>query len=114
MLCLIFFVIFRRAIAEILEFNAETPAGIVESIGLNKIIKEEQGISELNTNIQLTSKLEETFKKIMNDFEKEKPIKHIAFLTCNYYEDLFTTYALADIAKKLKGYKVSVGNINKK
>lgn len=51
------FALDNHGVLKILEFNSETPAGVVESIGINKIIKEELNIAYYDPNDNLKSNL---------------------------------------------------------
>jgi glutathionylspermidine synthase len=96
---------------KIFEFNSETPAGLVESIGISEIIKEELQIPYINPNAHLREHIKDVFSKILKDFSKEKEIKNIGFLSSSYYEDLYTTKILSDICKDVGDFNVITGNI---
>lgn len=96
---------------KILEFNSETPAGLVESIGVNSIIKKELKIEDKNPNETLRSDIKESFKFILKDLKNKKTIKTIAVVTSWYYEDIYTTELVADILRELNEYKIIFGNI---
>lgn len=95
---------------KLLEINSETPAGIVESIGLSRIIKEELNIQYENPNENMVSIIREEFLKILKDYEKINPIINIGILSSTYYEDWYNTKMLYRIIKDSK-YKVHMGNI---
>ena len=119
------FVLDNNCDLKILEFNSETPAGIVESIGITKIIKEELNLNYINPNDKLKNNIKSVFRKILNDIENNKnivnaklndkpnvyPIKNIAFVSTNFYEDLFNTSILHDILKEEGNYNLIIGNI---
>ncbi|MEG2289798.1 MAG: glutathionylspermidine synthase family protein [Clostridium sp.] len=96
---------------KILEFNSETPAGLVESIGITKIVKEELGLEYINPNEGLKDNISVIFKKILKDIKMNKEVKNIGFVSTNYYEDLFNTSILHDILNEEGEYNLIVGNI---
>ncbi|SFB43169.1 glutathionylspermidine synthase family protein [Clostridium frigidicarnis] len=105
------FALDNNGVLKILEFNSETPAGVVESIGINKIIKEELNISYCDPNNNLRDKIKNVFYKILKDFSSNINIKNIGFLSTSYYEDVFTTSILSDICSELQDFNIIVGNI---
>lgn len=96
---------------KILEFNSETPAGLVEAIGIQKIVKEELGINNININEYLSNKLKENIKCIVEDYKKIKSINTIGILSTTYFEDWYNTEIIYDLFKEL-GYDVIMGSIN--
>lgn len=94
----------------LLEFNSETPAGLVESIGVSKIIKEELNIKLENPNEDMPNTVKNVFHKILKDYEKIKPIKNIAILSTTYYEDWYNVSAIYNIVKDIP-YNIIMGNI---
>ncbi|MEG1254243.1 glutathionylspermidine synthase family protein [Clostridium sp.] len=105
------FVLDNNGDLKILEFNSETPAGLVESIGITKIVKEELNLEYINPNEGLKDNVSATFKKILKDIKKNKEVKNIGFVSTNYYEDLFNTSILYDILKEEGEYNLVIGNI---
>lgn len=95
---------------KLLEFNSETPAGLVESIGISKIIKEELNIKYENPNEYMEDLLKNQFHKIIKDYEKVKGINNIAILSSTYYEDWYNTSAIYNAVKDLP-YNFRMGNI---
>lgn len=95
---------------KLLEFNSETPAGLVESIGISKIIKEELNIKYENPNEDMEDLLKNQFHKIIKDYEKVKKINNIAILSSTYYEDWYNTSAIYNLVKSLP-YNITMGNI---
>lgn len=96
---------------KILEFNSETPAGIVESLEIGKFLSEELSLNYRNPNEDLREKIKCILKDIISQIEKEKEVKNIAVVTCWYYEDIYNTNVICDILKELEGYNVIFGNI---
>ena len=96
---------------KILEFNSETPAGLVEAIGLNSIVKEKLNIEYENPNENLKNHIRETFSSILEELKKNKKIKNIAVVTSWYYEDIYTSKLIAQILEELKEYNIVFGNI---
>lgn len=95
----------------ILEFNSETPAGIVEAIGLNTLIKEHIYIENENPNKNLKNCIKQSFVNILEQLKNTKDIKNIGVVTSWYYEDIYTSKLIAQILKELDGYNVTFGNI---
>lgn len=96
---------------KILEFNSETPAGLVEAIGLNAIVKEKLNIEYDNPNEDLRKHIRESFYSILEDLKKNKKIKNVAVVTSWYYEDIYTSKLIAKILEELKEYNIVFGNI---
>ncbi len=96
---------------KIFEFNSETPAGLVESIGISNIIKEELKLPYKDPNSNFKEDIKNILSKILGDFSKKKPIKNIGFLSSSYYEDLYTTNIVSEFCKELGEYKIITGNI---
>lgn len=95
----------------ILEFNSETPAGLVESVGGNAIIKERLKLEYKNPNKDLKRYMINTFSNILNELKKKKEVKNIGVVTSWYYEDIYTSKLIAEILRELDGYEVIFGNI---
>ncbi|NRT89990.1 glutathionylspermidine synthase family protein [Clostridium beijerinckii] len=96
---------------KILEFNSETPAGLVEAIGLNSIIKEKLNIKYRNPNVNLKEHIKKSFFNILEELKKIKKVKNIAVVTSWHYEDIYTSNLIAEILKELNEYSVIFGNI---
>lgn len=95
---------------KLLEFNSETPAGIVEGTALGSLIKEELHIPYSDPCKDLAGRIKENLQKIIREYELIKEIKTIGFLTLTYYEDWYTTKAIHDLVKDLP-YEFVIGNI---
>ena len=95
---------------KLLEFNSETPAGLVESMGISKILKEELSIKYENPNEYMEEILKNQFYKIIKDYEKVKEINNIAILTSTYYEDWYNCKAIYNVVNHLP-YNITIGNI---
>lgn len=104
-------VITQEGNLKLLEFNSETPAGIVEGIVLSSLIKNELKIPYDDPSEHLSQKLKNNLCKIIREYELVKEIKTIGFLTSTYYEDWYTTLALYDLVKGLP-YEFVIGNIH--
>lgn len=57
---------------KILGFNSETPAGLVEAMGLNSIVNEKLNIKYDNPNENLKNYRREAFSHILVEFKKQK------------------------------------------
>ncbi len=96
---------------KILEFNSETPAGLVEALGIAPLISKEYSLSYKNPNEHLREKITDVLKNIINDIEKKKRVYNIAVVTCWYYEDIYNTGVISDILKELGTYNIIFGNV---
>lgn len=96
---------------KILEFNSETPAGIIESLEINSFIKREFSLDYKNPNEKFREKIKLILKKIIEDIEIKKVVKNIAVVTCWYYEDIYNTNIIAEILKEFKNYNIIFGNV---
>lgn len=96
---------------KLLEINAETPAGLAESLYIDRIITEELGIKEENPNVELRSKIVDQFKKIVNDYSKTRSIQTIGVLTSTYYEDWYTAKSLYKVLSEEMSYDFVIGSI---
>lgn len=95
----------------ILEFNSETPAGFVESMGINSIMKSRLYIKQEDPNVNLKNSIKNVLKNIINEIEKHKYIKNIAVVMSWYYEDIFNTNVISEILKECGSYNIIFGNI---
>ncbi|NOV74087.1 glutathionylspermidine synthase [Clostridium saccharobutylicum] len=57
---------------KIMEFNSETPAGLVEAIGVNSIVKDKLNIKYDNPNEKLRKNIKESFACILEEIKKRK------------------------------------------
>lgn len=96
---------------KILEFNSETPAGLVEAIGVNSIVKEKINIDYDNPNENFRENIKKTFKHIIEEIEDYKTVKNIAVVTSWYYEDIYNTNILREILAEFNDYNIIFGNI---
>ena len=95
------FVIDNNGELKILEFNSETPAGLVEAIGLNSIVKEKLNIQYDDPNTSLKKDIRKSFYSILEDLKKNKKIKTIGVVTSWYYEDIYTSKIIAQDRKSV-------------
>lgn len=96
---------------KILEFNSETPAGLVESMGVPLILREKFNLGYKNLNENFRQSIKDTLKSILKQLEKQSYIKNIAVVTSWYYEDIYNTKVVADILKECGDYNVIFGNV---
>ena len=100
---------------KILEFNSETPAGIIESTMITELINNEiykNKTNIINPNVNLIYSIKIVFKDLINSLKSKSNIKNIAFLCTSYYEDLFNTSILIEILKdELEDISLLFGNI---
>ncbi|ERI91802.1 glutathionylspermidine synthase [Clostridiales bacterium oral taxon 876 str. F0540] len=95
---------------KLLEINSETPAGLIESLYIDNVIKAELNINKSSANEELKSKIIKQFTKIIEDYSKEHSIKTIGFLSSTYYEDWYTANTLYKTLKELP-FEFVVGSI---
>jgi glutathionylspermidine synthase len=94
-----------------LEINSETPAGIMESMALNDVIKSELAIKLNDPNKSLVKLIREAFTCIVNDYNKYKPVRNIGFVTGSFNEDWYNTKLLSELLKDMS-YNIIVGEIS--
>ncbi|MDT8718872.1 glutathionylspermidine synthase family protein [Clostridium sp. 19966] len=105
------FVIDEGGKLKLLEFNSETPAGLIEEIALGPIIKKKLNIDYKNPSEKLKDKIRKNIEKIISDYSKIKDIKTIGFLTSTYYEDWYTTSIVKEVVSDLP-YDMVIGSID--
>lgn len=105
------FAVDNNGALKVLEFNSETPAGLVESIGISNIIKEKLNIKYEDPNENFRKCIKKSFNSILKDLKKNKTIKNIAVVTSWYYEDIYTSKIIAKILEELREYNIIFGNI---
>jgi glutathionylspermidine synthase len=96
---------------KLLEFNSETPAGLLESTALNEIVRKKLTIEHKNPNENLARQIRDSFYSIVKDYERIRPVNNIALLSSTYYEDWYTTSTLYNIVKELP-YNFILGSID--
>jgi len=82
---------------KLLEFNSETPAGIIESIGLNSLIKDTVKITYRNPNENMAQQLKNQLNQIIGIYKNKSTINNIGFASLAYPEDFYNTKFLFDI-----------------
>ncbi len=91
---------------KLLEYNAETPAGLLEGTGLNKLVAEAAGAKGYSLgqdpNRGLKQLIQEEFIRIIQDFSRQREIKTIGFVSSTYYEDWQHTRCLFNLARELQ------------
>ncbi len=102
-------VIDTKGCLKLLEFNSETPAGMLESLVLCKMIKEACDCNELNPNEDMSARISEVFGKILDDYKLKG--KNIGIVSTTYYEDWYNTSALFDCIKNLP-YNFVIGEVS--
>ena len=105
------FVVDNLGKLKIVEFNSETPAGLVESMAIPNILKDKLNLKLVNPNENFRSDIKVTFEKILNQLQEQGEIKNIAVVTSWYYEDIYNTKIVYDILKELGDYNVVFGNV---
>ncbi|MBK1813074.1 glutathionylspermidine synthase family protein [Clostridium sp. YIM B02505] len=88
---------------KVLELNAETPAGVCESLVVDKlyydriIINKNLKINRIND--KLASLLKEQFYKILEAARSKKTVSTVAIVSATYYEDWYTINSIYDAVK---------------
>jgi glutathionylspermidine synthase len=96
---------------KLLEFNSETPAGLMESTVLNEYIQRELGIEDKNPNTEMKQMIRECFLKIIGDYKKHLDIENIGIVTSSYSEDWFNTTIIYDQLKNTC-FNIQIGEIS--
>jgi len=105
---------------KLLELNSETPAGLMESIVLNPVIKKQLNITAEDPNQQMNKLICKCFIDIVNDYQKVNDIKKVGFVTSTVGEDWYnTTIILKQLQNlpynfelgEMSGLKASQGKI---
>lgn len=96
---------------KLLEFNAETPGGLLESIILSRLIKQRLNLNDPDPNEQLGSLLAGTFEKIVKDYGKFKEVRNIGLVSSSYHEDWYNTTILMEQIKDLP-YHFILGEVS--
>lgn len=96
---------------KILEFNSETPAGLVESIGINSILKRKFNLEYDDPNEKLKESIKITLRNIIDELKAHRKIKNIAVITSWYYEDIYNTKIVMDILSECGDFNIIFGNI---
>ncbi|MGE5627678.1 MAG: glutathionylspermidine synthase family protein [Solirubrobacterales bacterium] len=105
------FVMDNEGKLKILEINSETPAGLVESVGIQNIIHEDLSIPYININENLKENIKKSFEKILDDFSKKGQMKNIGFVCTSYFEDWYNTEMLMKIINESGKYNLFLGNV---
>lgn len=96
---------------KLLEFNSETPAGLMEGLVLSRIIKNRLEIDLTNPNEQLKNLISDSFSKIVYDFTKHNAVSNIGFVSTPYYEDWYNTAILMEQIRHLP-YNIMHGEVS--
>lgn len=97
---------------KLLEFNAETPAGIIDAAVLNDLILQAgKATNCLNPNTMLPDRIKAQFQAILASCEKKRPIRTIAFVSLSYPEDYDNTRFLFDQLSALP-YRFLFGEVS--
>ncbi len=105
------FVIDNNGELKILEFNSETPAGLVEAIGVNSVVSKELKVKYVDPNENFRNEIKDVFSHILEEFKQYKKVKNIGVVTSWYYEDIYTSKLIAEVLKELQQYNITFGNI---
>lgn len=86
---------------KLLEFNSETPAGIMEATVLNELIYKRFYNEYTNPNADFKEAIRSSFVNIIKDCQRKHLVKNVGFVSTIYYEDLYNTSSILDIIKDL-------------
>lgn len=86
---------------KLLEFNSETPGGLLESIVLNSLIRKRLNVKGHDPNAALGTLIKDTFSKIIADYSQVHAIRNIGIVSSSYHEDWYTTMTLFEQIKDL-------------
>lgn len=86
---------------KLLEFNSETPAGLMEALVLNEMVREKLGWDYLNPNQQMGTQISDTFMNILSQYSKVKEIRNIGIVSSAYNEDWYNTTILYEQIRHL-------------
>ncbi len=96
---------------KLLEFNSETPAGIIEALGINRFIKYKYLVDYLDPNENLRKNIKEALESIIQKLNRKRNVKNIAVVTSWHYEDIYNTSIIAELLREFEKYNVIFGNI---
>ena len=105
------FVVDNNSNLKLLEFNSETPAGIIESLGANEFIQKKYLIDGYNPNEKLRENIKQALGSIIKRLSKDRKIKNIAVVTSWHYEDIYNTNIIVQVLKEYKDYNIIFGNV---
>jgi glutathionylspermidine synthase len=94
---------------KLLEFNAETPAGLMESTALAGLIAERLGRE--NPNRDLVRRIRDAFDTILRDFSRGQTVKNVGLVSGAYYEDWYNTLAVYEAVRDLP-YSFILGEVS--
>jgi glutathionylspermidine synthase len=101
----------RKGELKLLEFNSETPGGLLESIGLQKSIEETVKCKFSNPNKLLGNRIRKSFENIIHDYKLRQPVRNIGFVSSSYYEDWYNTNQIYELVKDMP-YNFILGEIS--
>ncbi|GFP74167.1 glutathionylspermidine synthase family protein [Clostridium fungisolvens] len=88
---------------KVLELNAETPAGVCESLVIDKLYYDriicDNGLKVNRINDKLESLIKDQFYKILEDARRKKTVNTVAIVSATYYEDWYTINSIYDAVK---------------
>lgn len=85
----------------LLEFNSETPGGLLESIAINSLVKSRLDLKLHNPNENLGKLICDVFTKIIDDYSKVKDITNIGLVSSSYHEDWYNITTLHEFLKDM-------------
>ena len=94
-------VVDSRGSLKLLEVNSETPAGLMESLVLSKLIKQNTDIKERDPNEALSDMIRNSFGDIASQLKKKQTVKKVGIVSCTSGEDWYNTTILHEQLKSL-------------
>ncbi len=96
---------------KLLEFNAETPAGLMEGLILADLIRQELHLPYKNPNDAFDDRIMASFNHIVDRYAVHRSIQNIGFVSTAYYEDWYNTTILYEKLKHLP-YNLILGEVS--
>jgi glutathionylspermidine synthase len=96
---------------KLLELNAETPAGMMESLIINPAVKEKLNIEAQDPNKNMDQLICTGFNNIVKDYKENNSIKNIGFVSSTFGEDWYNTTVILEQLNKLP-YDFKLGEIS--
>jgi glutathionylspermidine synthase len=86
---------------KLLEFNSETPAGLMESIYLNETVKERLNLGATDPNTDMKRLIRNRFGEILHSFQNHRDVRNVGIVSCTYGEDWYNTRIIYDLVRDM-------------
>jgi len=104
-------VVDTSGVLKVLEFNSETPAGLMESMKLYPLLISSLYQGSMHPNARLGGMIAEQFEKIVSHFPTAGKIENVGIVSSTYYEDWHNTEAVYECLKALP-YRFIMGEVS--